>query len=202
MLESNFSKGVGLYNRKMIKDNQYFVFMDYETTGIDTSRITKDRPIQIGLVLTDSKFKKLLEYQRYIKWDSIMEILFDNKWPEEFQGAYKVHKIEPETIFVEGEYPYTIRQELNFHLKKYCNNRKPVIISDAPNFEMFWTEMIYGSRQSKSFPFHYNAWSIYPTFQLLDVNMDKKPHDALSDAKLLHKGMLEVSKKLKEFNNE
>ena len=81
----------------MFKETQFFAFMDYETTGVDTSRGTKVRPIQIGIVFTDHKFTKIVEYNSLIKWDSIMDMSYRGEcdWPKEFQGA---------TRFMESHY--------------------------------------------------------------------------------------------------
>lgn len=181
----------------IFKDTQFFAFMDYETTGVDTSRGTKVRPIQIGIVFTDNEFTKIVEYDSLIKWDSLMQF---EDWPKEFYGAYKVHDIPLWRVRERGLWPYQIRQDINTLVNDVVKptdpHRKPVIISDAPNFEMFWTEMIYGSRAKA--PFHYNAWSVYPVLHLFGVYMDRKPHDALDDARLMYKAMVEVYEMAKE----
>jgi hypothetical protein len=193
---SNTETGVQLMELQKIGS---FCFMDYETTGTDTTIRTKVRPIQIGCVFTDNALNKLVEYQNLIKWDSLLGF---NEWPEEFQGAYGVHKIELSKVKKEGVWPHQITndlmeicKEIRTHLgtKKSC-----AIISDAPNFEMFWTEFLFGGKdRSKGFPFYYNAWSVYPLFQIFKVDAlyGKKPHDALDDARLLWEGMVEVFKK-------
>lgn len=181
----------------MFGENQYFVFMDYETTGVDTSSGTKVRPIQIGCIYTDRWLNELYSYQTLIKWSEFMSWI---KWPKMYQGAYNVHKIPVEKVQQEGIWPHEVAMELIKIDRKVrkgdTNNYKPVIISDAPNFEMYWTEMIFGSRENPEFPFHYNAWSVYPTLRLLDVKMGRKPHDAMEDAKLMLEAMREVYKKL------
>ena len=134
----------------MFKETQFFAFMDYETTGVDTSRGTKVRPIQIGIVFTDHKFTKIVEYNSLIKWDSIMDMSYRGEcdWPKEFQGAYKVHGIPLWKVQERGLWPNQVRRDINILVKGVVKptdpQRMPVIISDAPNFEMFWTEMIYG----------------------------------------------------------
>lgn len=182
----------------MFSENQYFVFMDYETTGVDTSSGTMVKPIQIGCVYTDRWLNELYSYQELIKWS---EFFYFEEWPLDAQGAYKVHNISLTKIQKEGKWANEVALKLikiDNKIRKNVTDKqfKPVIISDAPNFEMFWTELIFGSRGNPSFPFHYNAWSVYPTLKLLDVKMGKKPHDALSDAKLMLEAMREVYEKL------
>ena len=190
----------------MFGKEQYIVFMDYETTGIDTSSGTKVRPIQIGCIYTDRWLNKLFSYKTLIKWP---EFMMWKDWPKETKGAYKVHGIPLKDVVTKGLYAHEVAFDLinvdksiRKNIKK--GSYKPVIISDAPNFEMFWTEMIYGSRDNSYFPFHYNAWSVNPMFKLLDIKMDKKPHDALDDATILWEGMKKVYEKLniKEKNDD
>lgn len=180
----------------MFSKDQFFCFMDYETTGVDTSSGTKVRPIQIGCIYTDRWLNELYSYQDLIKWSDFVRW---DKWPLATMGAYNVHRIPLKKV-QKGKWPHDVAMKLIKIDKKVrkgvTDKYKPVIISDAPNFEMFWSEMIFGSRQNPEFPFHYNAWSVYPLFKLLDVKMGKKPHDALSDARLMLEGMREVYKKL------
>ena len=182
----------------MFSKDQYFVFMDYETTGVDTSSGTQVKPIQIGCIWTDRWLNVLYSYQELIKWSELMTW---EKWPLKTVGAYNIHRIPLKSVLKKGKYPHEIAMKLIKIDKKIRKNVvdknfKPVIVSDAPNFEMFWTEMIFGSRGNPEFPFHYNAWCVYPTLKLLDVKMGKKPHDALEDARLMLEGMREVYKKL------
>lgn len=179
----------------MFKETQQFVFMDFETTGIDTSSGTKVKPIEIGCIWTDFQLNKLYEYQSLIKWS---EFMLWSEWPVEFQGAYNVHKIPLKRVQKKGKWQHEIVRDLIKIDNKIRKNSKykPVIVSDAPNFEMFFTEMLFGSRGSSDFPFHYNAWSIYPTIKLVDIKMGVKPHNALADAKLMLESMREVYKKL------
>ena len=181
----------------MFKENQIFCFMDYETTGVDTSISTKVRPIQIGCIYTDVWLNGICSYQSLIKWP---EFLLWDGWPEETIDAYNVHKISFKEV-MKGKWCSNVGKdlmEIDKEIRKSVTSKyKPVIISDAPNFEMFWTQMIFGGLVNKSvFPFHYNAWSIYPMVKLLDIKIGERPHDALSDAKLMLEGMREVYKKL------
>jgi len=183
----------------MFKENQIFTFLDFETTGIDTSSGTKVRPIEIGAIYTDYQLNKLYEYKSLIKWP---EFMLWKEWPDEFQAAYNVHKIPVKRVQKKGKWQHEIVRDLIKIDKKIRKDGKykPVVISDAPNFEMFFLQMLFGNRENENFIFHYNAWSIFPTFQLFDVKMGNKPHDALSDAQLMLEGMREVFKKAKELN--
>lgn len=182
----------------MFSENQFFVFMDYETTGVDTSSGTMVKPIQIGCVYTDRWLNELYSYQELIKWSDFIGM---KDWPLYAHGAYNIHKIPVKKVLKKGKWANEVALKLikiDNKIRKNLPDKqfKPVIISDAPNFEMFFTEMIFGSRGHPSFPFHYNAWSVYPTLKLLDVKMGRKPHDALSDAKLMLEAMREVYEKL------
>jgi hypothetical protein len=56
-------------------------------------------------------------------------------------------------------------------------------------------------KNCNDWPFYVNAWSVYPLFQLFGVEplYRSKPHDALEDARLLHKGMQKVWEKAKKL---
>ncbi len=187
---------------KGLSDKQIYCFMDYETTGIDTTKNSWTVPIQIGCVFADRDMECLLEYQNMIKWDQLMNY---EDWVGDQVDAAKVHKISHEDVQNKGYYPYVIKRDLLEIVKELQSGigtkKRAVIVSDAPNFEMFFTEMIWGSKGESSWPFYYNAWSVYPLFQIFGVRAlyGQKPHDALDDARLLLKGMQEVWRKAKEL---
>lgn len=185
-----------------LSDKQIYCFMDYETTGVETTKNTWVVPIQIGCVFADRDMDCLLEYQNLIKWDLLMQQT--NGWTQKQQGAYDVHHIELKDVQEKGLWPYEVKRDLNEIIAELQagigTKKRPVIISDAPNFEMFFTEMIYTIR-GLDFPFYYNAWSVYPLFQVFGVKAlyGRKPHDALDDARLLLEGMQEVWAKAKRL---
>ena len=190
-----------------LSDKQIYCFMDYETTGIDTSVRTSVLPIQIGIVFADRDMDVFGEYTELIKWQ---ELMWYEKWPDtpalgDTTRAAKVHKIPLSDVKEKGKWAYQVRQELTSMINSIKmgigTEKRPVIISDAPNFETFMTEMIYGSRQNRDWPFYFNSWSVYPLFQLFGVKplYGSKPHDALGDAQLLHEGMKEVWEKAKRL---
>ena len=166
--------------------NKNMVFMDYETTGIDTSIKTQDVPIQIGCIFTNRHLEIKEEYQSHIKWPKMN---LWKEWPEKHMPAFKIHKISLETVKKYGLSPAKICKELKQVCSKF--DPLPVIISDAPSFEMFWTKLIFENDTDRptSFPFHYNAWSVYPLLQFDDISVDMKPHDAYEDALLLYKAV-------------
>ena len=86
-----------------------YCFMDYETTGVDTSRGTSVRPIQIGCVFTSPDLEVLVESQNLIKWDDLM--LYEN-WPNKWVRAFRVHKIPLDKIKEEGVWPYQVKKDL------------------------------------------------------------------------------------------
>ena len=188
-----------------LSDKQVYCFMDYETTGIDTSVRTPVVPIEIGIVFADRDMDVLGEYTELIKWQQLM---WYDDWPDtastgDTSAAAKVHKISLSDVKEKGKWAYEVRQELTSminSIKMGMNSEKrPVIISDAPNFETFMTEKIYGSRQNRDWPFYYNSWSVYPLFQIFDIKAlyGRKPHNALDDARMLHEGMRCIWAKLK-----
>jgi DNA polymerase III epsilon subunit-like protein len=162
------------------------VFMDYETTGIDTGCKTKDVPIQIGCVFTDKNLNIKEEYQTLIRW-SKMNLW--QSWPDVHKPAFGIHKISLENVKKYGQTPKKVCKDLRLLCKMF--DRKPVIISDAPNFEMFWTKFIFEKDVMRPalFPFHYNAWSVNPLLQFNDISIQEKPHDALEDARILYKAV-------------
>ena len=185
----------------MIDEKQIFCFMDYETTGVDTTKNSWVVPIQIGCVFADRDMECAGEYQNLIKWDLLMG---RKDWTEKQAGAAKVHKIALKDVQEKGLWAYEIKAELNEMIKEiqkgFKTHKRPVILSDAPNFEMFFTEMIWGYKD-KNFPWYLNAWSVYPLFQIFDVKTlyGQKPHDALDDARMLLEGMKQIWKRAKEL---
>lgn len=191
----------------MIKNNQILCFMDYETSGVDTCIHTKTRPIEIGCVFTDNEFNIISSYTALIKWESITtsegwstDPGFDGSFSE--AEAFRFHKIDIESIRKDGIWPYVVRDDLK-RIIKHTEGRKPVIISDAPNFEMFWTRFIFGACNEDKFPFHYNAWSIYPTLQMFNIDVSKisEKHSALVDARSMRDAMLMAHKQAKYFEH-
>lgn len=166
----------------------YMCFMDYETTGIDTGPGTKIVPIQIGCVFTDHNLNIKEEYQALIKWPKFN---LWKDWPEVEQAAYRVHKIKLMDVKRYGQTPRKVCKDLRFLCNTLYDNRLPVIISDAPNFEMFWTKFLFDKDTTRpnKLPFHYNAWSVYPLLQFDGISMDEKPHDALEDARIMYKAV-------------
>lgn len=179
-----------------------YCFMDYETTGVDTSCQTNVTPIQIGCVFASPKMEKIVEYSRFIKNDKIMKY---DKWPVKWHRAFQIHKIPLEQVKDSGIWPYQVRQdliEITDEVQDTLDTKKlSTIISDAPNFEMFFTEMIFGSKNDDVWPFRKNAWSVYPLFQIMGIETlyGRKPHDALADARLLYEGMSMCYEKSKEI---
>lgn len=190
--------------KKLISVGSY-CFLDYETTGVDISPTSSVKPVQIGAIFTDPQLNILVEYSRYIKWNSIM---YHDKWPPKWQKCARIHKIPIKKIKEEGLWAYEVKNdilEICKDIQKHVDTKqKCAIITDAPQFEMFFTDMImdYMDKGDFSYPFRINAWSIHPLFDLFKIPSDHaiKPHDALGDARLLYENMVTVFKQVEDIN--
>ena len=89
----------------MIDSDDLFVFYDTETTGLD---INFSQIIQIGCVLTDNKFKKIVKKKNAIKpWETL--VISNNLSWEDFSKVnnhlYDLNGVKP-VISISREYPY------------------------------------------------------------------------------------------------
>jgi hypothetical protein len=195
-----------MIKNELVKVGSY-CFMDYETTGVDISPTSSAKPIQIGCIFTDSKLNVLVEYERYIKWNSLMTY---DKWPPKWQKCARIHKIPLDIIKEEGLWAYEVKNDII----EICSDiqdavgtkQKCAIISDAPQFEMFFTDMImdYMDKADFSWPFRINAWSIHPLFDIFKIPSDHhiKPHNALGDARILYENMVTVFKSMEKLEDD
>lgn len=162
--------------------SQTFCFMDFETTGIDTSVYMHSLPIEIGCIFTDEKFNILERFATLIAWP---EIIAQTKWDAHQMNAYNVHKIDLIDIKRFGMNPQLVKNILNQICKSLPVESKfrPIIISDNPYFEMAMLKFLY---LQDIIPFHYSAWNTMLVLNLANVKRTKKPHQAYKDALLLY----------------
>lgn len=167
----------------MFKPDQIFFFVDFETTGIDTSTKSPDYPIEIACVIANHNLEMLQTYQAPIWWPH-----FDTMkdWTPLQQEAADVHGITFEKLKETGAHPDDVRKDLNKLAKKYSTGRKPTLISDAPNFEAFHMQRLYSYYEESHFPFHYNWWSIYPAITMFYEKPKLKMHRALDDVIVMY----------------
>lgn len=162
----------------MIRKEQRFFITDYETTGVDPSR---DLPIEIGIIITDSEFNLLETYDTLIKTE--IDPL-DESWLK----AYAVHKIEPSQLAF-GKDIKDVNTDLINLTKKYTTTRKPIMISDNIQFEWAFTQLIMGNPTKY---FHYCGWDSSLLLEATNVGDPIAAHRALRDAGLLHAALIKA----------
>lgn len=166
-----------------IEDNQIFCLMDYETTGLAMNGV---KPIEIGMIFIDKCLNILHKYESLINWWDAGDFLSE-VWNDQENNAYQSHKIPKYDVINNGKHPNVIRVDIKKIIQKINKGKnKPIIISDNPFFEMFFTEVLFKCAIGAT-PFHYNAWSVMPLFPLFGVQMNKT-HRAMEDCEELYKG--------------
>jgi len=190
--------------------NKKFIFFvcDFETTGLD---FRKDYPIEIGGLFVDSDFNVLGTYRSFIKFSKLSEEILDNdnRWPEKYLGAYKVHNIDAavistETISYEDKLigvrpPYIVAEDLTELCSTYNKGeRKVIIISDNAQFEYWFMKQIFEDANTE-FPFHYCAWDSSILLELSGIGDPKPVHRAFGDAGKLYQSLVRARERLNLF---
>lgn len=177
------------------KRTNLFCFIDFETTGIDPENCY---PIQIGVIFTDNQLNQISEFDCFIEyWKNA---LFEKKeggwvWQKEFQAAYEVHKIKPETIIKEGLSQNEAVRKLNHKITQLLGKvgeDRAVIVSDNAQFEYRICERLWKTNMGNHWPFHYSPWSVNFLYEWFNPGKPpEKPHDALEDARIMYKQVKE-----------
>lgn len=161
----------------MIRPDQRFFIIDYETTGIDTE---KDDPIEVGIIVTDSQFNLIETYESLIKCDLAGRDL-------EWLHAFKVHGITPDVLASRGILACDAGRSIHSLAQKHTTSRKPILLSDNIQFEWAFTKKLLAGLE---WPFHYCGWDSSLFLELAGVGDPKPAHRALADAGLLHAAIL------------
>ena len=191
-------------HKKKESKTRTYIWCDFETTGIFDIRSNNDvYPIEVGIILTDDHYNIYDTYTSYIGWDHVIRKITeasnnndDLKWPKEYQGAYKIHKIHPKDYIDKSINVLKVAHDIHSLVSSYTFNEnvtKPLIISDNVQFEYRLMEYVmkdYCRKYSIDWPFHYCG---YDTSEFLIRSGVGDPtgteHSALRDAALLLKQM-------------
>lgn len=181
--------------------NRNFVILDFETTGLSP---TNSRPIEIGLLLLDSDFKKTGEYSSYITWNSF-RTRDQKEWNKKEVGAYDVHKIPFNKILTKGIAPYDVVKKVADVGKGLIKNElKPILISDNAMFDgSFLDDLFYTFDEDYRNYFHYSIWDTSLLFSLVKRNNQElypnieAVHNSLGDCEITHGMLLEALEVLK-----
>jgi oligoribonuclease (3'-5' exoribonuclease) len=170
--------------------SDYYVFTDFETTGL---KITEtDLPIEIGMILTDDDYNILDTLSCYIN-------PFDNTksgWTDYELQAHKVHTIPFFTIKNEGITPLEVVNKIHQLVDRQKNidkyNSRFIIMSDNGQFEYNSMQMLYKlADKSDFFPFHYAAWDVNILINSVQKIMKGKvSHKAIQDAFRVYKAVI------------
>lgn len=185
-----------------------YAFTDFETTGLDQL----DKPIQVGMIITDSNFKKIGNFSAYLRpynWVIYM-YLDENKnwqWHDKNIPAYNVHKISTDKILNGMDY-----SEWAFMLQSFLDRveggfNRLILVSDNGQFEYNMMQKIYKDldhcsqaiQDSCPFPFHYSPWCTNFITNLTGNDRDKtkQTHDAWGDVEDLYNRFMKSLKDLK-----
>jgi oligoribonuclease (3'-5' exoribonuclease) len=172
-------------DKNMIKKDQRFFIIDYESTGVDTAR---DLPIEVGIIITDADFNCIGTFERLIQWDDESMAKVDDPF---FANA--VHKIHPDEIKQDGFGSEYVGDELVDLAEQHTTSVKPILLSDNIQFEWLFTEVLLKTTPSKKVTdyFHYCGWDSSLFLELAGVgDPQNPPHRALADAGILHAAIL------------
>lgn len=175
----------------MIRKDQIFFILDYETTGVDPKT---DYPIEVGVVITDSNFNVLKTYESLIRWEEIVADQ-DGKedWISRWSMAYNYHNISVKEYLEGCKHVDEVVTDLQLISAKYSmckDGTKPILLSDNIQFEYNFTKKMFGHVQAP-WPFHYCGWDTSLLLESTSVgDPDIVEHRALSDASGLHRHII------------
>jgi|SRR6056297_332625 len=189
----------------MFYEGMNFVFFDFETTGINANGLENDDvPIELGMILTDENLIFKDYFHAYIKWDWMSNL---DCWPEKYYEAFKVHKIDIETIKKFGKLSEIIIVEIKEFLNKNIKDskKKPTLVSDNAYFDTLMMHRIFNDADlAKEFynTFHYTTWDINILYKAAGVEKaTDHNHDALGDAANMWHRTLRSLQKINYFGS-
>ncbi len=186
-----------------IHNDQTFFIIDYETTGVS---IDKDFPIEIGIIITDSKFVILDTYSNYINTCKSFLNEGECTWDNCSRGkeAYPIHNIKVDTIISMGLFPNNIVDDIIDLTENYkVKNKKPIIVSDNIQFEYSFTRKLFklsGYNEILENHFHYCGWDTSLLLISTGVGDPKGvSHRAFDDAAILHQHIIRAMDRINAF---
>ena len=168
----------------MIRPNQRFLILDYETTGFDAQT---QFPIEIGCVLTDSEFRTLETYETFIGWPGLGSE--DGHWLPEHQGAYNVHKIEWRDYIQSAVRFGDVVHQVKTMCQKHFQGRKTILLSDNIQFEWGFTKKLF-DEAGERWPFHHCGWDSSILLETTGVGDPIPDHRAMRDVALLQAALI------------
>jgi hypothetical protein len=185
----------------MFYEGMQLVFFDFETTGINARGEPKDdKPIQLGMILTNDKLIIQKSYQTYIKWDWMD---YYDVWSGDYINAYKIHGIPLHYLKYEGRSPSEIISDISFFLPSQNNSQyKPTLVSDNAYFDTLMMHKLFNVSNDDFYDyFHYTTWDINMLYTSLGIKKaSEHTHDALSDAANMYHRTLRALEKINYFN--
>lgn len=195
-----------------------YVFCDFETTGLPDFKdnFKEVYPIEVGLIFTDENYVIYDKYERLIRWSNLEDKLKQGGgqyWPEKFNEAYNVHKIEVLYYLLKSVNYKKVSKEIFEKIniirescKKHLNEKvRFILISDNIQFEFRFMEMLlrdYCIDEDLNWPFHYCGYDSSEFLIKTGVGDPKPEHRALRDAALLHQHMIRAAEKIDSLNKK
>lgn len=185
------------------KDNTVLLFLDFETTGVDTY---SDFPIEIGCIATDITLEKIFfRYEALIKFPRLVDHKQgkEKKWKEEYSSGFPFHKIDPTFWHFNSKEVGQVMLDIENLLVKNTGKRGHwILTSDNIQFEYQFMQKIYKDvyplSWKEAWPFHYCGWDTSLLLEASGVGDPRNtPHRALADTELLLEATQEAMRILK-----
>lgn len=184
----------------MIPEFVNFMFVDFETTGIEVNDFDSDTyPIEIGCIFTDHNLMIKDTYEEFIKWEYFNNL---NHWPSNnMKEAYNIHKIEIQDIIKNGRHPSTVVHEIVRKITSNFGLNTVTIVSDNAYFETYCMHKLFNhSDYFFGDYFHYTSWDINLLLKTVGVErLEDHSHRAFDDAASMYHQTLRALQKLDYF---
>jgi len=183
----------------MFYKGMHFVFFDFETTGIAANGLEgDDLPIELGMILTDENLIFKDSYHTFISWDWMDKY---DKWPDQYQEAYNIHKIDISRIKRNKKDII----DIIFDIKSFTNKNLPTLVSDNAYFDTLMMHKLFnesGNPHEFYKIFHYTTWDINILYKAAGVKkVIEHNHDALGDASNMWHRTLRSLQKINYFGS-
>ena len=157
-----------------LKKTDCLAFCDFETTGIDR---LKDYPIEIGMVIADSKFQHVA---------AVDSLIAPPEVPEGYEDALAVHGITS-AMLRNAPYPVAVAKQVVYAVeraKASTGASRVILCSDNIVFETDFMRILLEGNGEK-WPFHYCGWDLGALFAATGVDKPELPHRAFPDCCLV-----------------
>jgi oligoribonuclease (3'-5' exoribonuclease) len=170
------------------KDRLFWI--DYETTGIDMQDLDTV-PIQVGVIVTDTKLNELDRYESLIWFDEFNDYETWEEYSKAATLAFQIHGIYTKTCLEEGKSAAIVAKDLiDLATKHKVDGGRIILVSDNIQFEWQLTDILLREMVEHDWPWHYCGWDTSILELVPELNFrdpEDPPHSALQDVEGLLK---------------